>query len=218
MFQRIIVIIALVLMVGVVVFIFGRGLLQDATPATEPVGSASGEAQSNSANLTVEQVYARDMEPVLTQFKAWRSGPVAERTETLATKIEGSGPLANLTYGNFLLLYLNAQAAGRSDLAMDWVVLETISPKLQPIYEMIVTESAAISAAMANITPPAELSDPQNRLLQCLNYENQRTQIIVDILAGNSSASVPERSSDPCTQIDADVEAIDGFINANMAP
>lgn len=219
MWQRIVVVIALVLVVGAVVFIFGRGLLERVAPATETAGiSAADEAQIDDANLTAEQVYAREMRPILDQFKAWQSGPIAERSETLATKLEASGPLANLTYGNFLLLYLNAQAAGSNDLAMDWVVSETVSPKLQPIYELIVSESAAVSTAMTGITPPAELSDPQNRLLQCLHYESQRSQLIVDILVGNSSASVPERSHDPCAQIDADVAAIDGFISANAVP
>lgn len=216
MFQRLAIVIAIVLVAGAIFLIFGRGLLQGVLPTSGTPGiSTSDEAQVDNSNLTSEQAYAQTMGPALEQVKAWRNGPIAERTDALAAKLDTTGPLSNLTYGNFLLLYLNAQAAGTQDLAMDWIVSETVSPKLQPIYETIATDSTAIAAAITDVPAPAELSEPQNRLLQCLNYEGERAQQIVDILMGNSSASVPERSSDPCATVDADIEAIDSFISAN---
>lgn len=129
--------------------------------------------------------------------------------------MENAGALSNLTYGNFLLLYLQAQATGRNDLAMDWVVQETISPSLQPIYETIVADSAALMTSINELTPPADLAEHQDRLIQCLDYENSRSQAIVDVLSGTSSITVPARSANPCTDLGPSIEAIDSFIVAN---
>lgn len=158
--NRNIILIAVALIVVIVVaVVFGRGLLPGGEPAA--VSDAAGEVVTGEGNLpaaSADQGYAGAMSTVLDGFEQWQAGPIAQRTEALETKMENAGALSNLTYGNFLLLYLQAQATGRNDLAMDWVVQETVSPKLQPIYEAIVSESAALMDSMNGLTPPADLA------------------------------------------------------------
>ncbi len=213
MFQRNIVVIALVLLVAVVVLIFGRGLLSNVGPAVQDAADPAAVAEN--ADLSAEQSYARDVAPVVAQTEAWKDGPLAERAVALEEKME-SGALSTLTYGNFLLLYLNAQAAGKNDQAMDWIAQETVGPRLQPIYNSIATESAAISQSLTAVTPPADLGETQQRLLQCVQFENQRSQAIADVLAGTSTVEVPERTGDPCATLDADLQAMNEYIEANQ--
>ena len=223
MFQRNIVVIALVLLAAVVVLIFGRGLLSNFAPAVQDAANATAEANSADGNtaavdntdLSADQIYARDVSPLVDQITAWHEGPVAERATALEEKME-TGALSTLTYGNFLLLYLNAHAAGRNDLAMDWIASETVGPRLQPIYERIATDSAAISESLSVMTPPTTLTETQQRLLQCLQYETQRSQAIYDVLAGTGTVTVPERSTDPCATVADDVAAMRDFVAANQ--
>ncbi|MBI1294397.1 hypothetical protein GC175_05500 [bacterium] len=233
MFQRNIVVIALVLLVAVVVLIFGRGLLSNLGPAVQDAANATAEAEGNAdgstagentagentavdnANLSAEQIYARDVSPLVDQMVAWHEGPVTERATALEEKME-TGALSTLTYGNFLLLYLNAHAAGRNDLAMDWIASETVGPRLQPIYETIAADSAAISESLSVMTPPGGLAETQQRLLQCLQYETQRSQAIYDVLAGTGTVAVPERSTDPCATVEDDLTAMRDFVAANQ--
>lgn len=232
MFQRNIVVIALVLLAAVVVLIFGRGLLSNLGPAIQDAantevqgnagvegnevdGNTDGNTAVDNANLSADQIYARDVSPLVDQMTAWHEGPVAERAAALEEKME-TGALSTLTYGNFLLLYLNAHAAGRNDLAMDWIASETVGPRLQPIYETIAADSAATSESLSAMTPPAALAETQQRLLQCLQYETQRSQAIYDVLAGTGTVTVPERSTDPCATIDDDLTAMRNFVAANQ--
>ncbi|MBX2999259.1 MAG: hypothetical protein KF893_12165 [Caldilineaceae bacterium] len=211
--NRNVILIAVALVVVIVVaVVFGRGLLPGGQTAI--VSGTTGETATDAANPAAAnpgQGYGDAVSPLLISFREWQAGPIAERTEALEAKMENAGALSNLTYGNFLLLYLQAQATGRNDLAMDWVVQETISPRLQPIYEAIVNESAALMGAMNQLTPPAELAEHQDRLIQCLDYENRRSQAIVDVLSGTSSITVPARSTNPCADLEPSIEAIDNF-------
>jgi hypothetical protein len=213
--RNVILIVVALIVVIVLAVVFGRGLLPGGE--TVEVAGTAGEVAGNVDSLATnsEQGYAGAMAPLLDQFAQWQAGPIAQRTEALATKMENAGALSNLTYGNFLLLYLQAQATGRNDLAMDWVVQETISPKLQPIYEAIVSDSATLMAAMNELTPPADLTEHQTRLIQCLDYENRRSQAIVDVLSGTNSITIPERASDPCANLEPSIEAIDSYAVAN---
>jgi hypothetical protein len=215
--NRNVILIAVALVVVIVIaVVFGRGLLPGGETAVVP--GVTGETASGTAipvMASTEQGYGGAMAPLLVTFRQWQAGPIVQRTEALEAKMENAGALSNLTYGNFLLLYLQAQATGRNDLAMDWVVQETISPRLQPIYEAIVSESAALMTALNGLTPPAELAEHQDRLIQCLDYENKRSQAIVDVLSGASSITVPARSTNPCAGLDPSIEAIDSFAAAN---
>jgi hypothetical protein len=215
--NRNVILIAVTLVVVIIVaIVFGRGLLPGGETVVVP--GTAGETASGAANPSTSsagQSYASAMAPLLEQFKQWQAGPIAQRTEALEAKMENAGALSNLTYGNFLLLYLQAQATGRNDLAMDWVVQETISPNLQPIYEMIVADSAALMTSMNELTPPADLAEHQNRLIQCLDYENRRSHAIVDVLSGTSSITVPARSTNPCADLEPSIEAINSFVVAN---
>lgn len=218
MFQRNIVVIALVLLAAVVVLIFGRGLLSNFAPAIQEAAREaedSAENAADNANLSADQIYARDVAPLVEQITAWQTGPLAERTTALEEKME-TGALAQLTYGNFLLLYLNAHAAGKNDMSMDWIASETVGPRLQPIYEGIATQSAAISESLSVLAPPAALAETQDRLLQCLQFENQRSQAIVGVLAGTGSIEIPEISGDPCKSLDADLTVVRDFVAANQ--
>ena len=185
MFQRNIVVIALVLLAAVVVLIFGRGLLSNFAPAVQDAANATAEANSADGNtaavdntdLSADQIYARDVSPLVDQITAWHEGPVAERATALEEKME-TGALSTLTYGNFLLLYLNAHAAGRNDLAMDWIASETVGPRLQPIYETIAAESAAISESLSAMTPPAALTESEFRW--ALNEDAMATEKLAE--------------------------------------
>jgi hypothetical protein len=97
---------------------------------------------------------------------------------------------------------------------MDWIIYETVAPRLQPIYEEIAASGATLASFMNESTPPAEVADHHNRIAQCINSEVSRSQAIVDVLAGNSTATVPERTADPCIQVNGSVEAIQTFINS----
>jgi hypothetical protein len=208
--NRNVILIAVALVVVIVIaVVFGRGLLPGGETAVTP--ETAGEVvaeEGNPAATNADTSYAGAMSTVLVSFEQWQSGPIAQRAEALETKMENAGALSNLTYGNFLLLYLQAQATGRNDLAMDWVVQETVSPKLQPIYEAIVSDSTTLTTAMNGLTPPAELAEHHNRLIQCLDYENQRSQAIVEVLSGESSITVPARSTNPCADLETSIEAI----------
>jgi hypothetical protein len=207
--------VALVILI-VVAVVFGRGLLPGGETAA--VSGTAGEAVREDANpstASAGQSYGGAMASLLVEFEQWRAGPIAQRAEALEAKMENAGALSNLTYGNFLLLYLQAQATGRNDLAMDWVVQETISPSLQPIYEAIVADSAALMTSINELTPPADLAEHQDRLIQCLDYENKRSQAIVDVLSGTSSVTVPARSTNPCADLEPSIEAIDSYAAAN---
>jgi hypothetical protein len=211
----ILIVVALVVVLAIAV-VFGRGLLPGGE--TSVVSGTAGEVASDVTNPSASsagQSYASAMAPLVEQFQQWQAGPIAQRAEALEAKMENAGALSNLTYGNFLLLYLQAQATGRNDLAMDWVVQETISPSLQPIYETIVADSAALMTSINELSPPADLAEHQDRLIQCLDYENKRSQAIVDVLSGTSSITVPARSTNPCAALEPSIEAIDSFVVAN---
>jgi thiamine-monophosphate kinase len=79
-----------------------------------------------------------------------------------------------------------------------------------------VQDSAAISESLSVMTPPAALTETQQRLLQCLQYETQRSQAIYDVLAGTGTVTVPERSTDPCATVEDDLTAMRDFVAANQ--
>ena len=197
------------LFIIVAYLIFGR---------SGPMANSEDAGTDSSASApSAEQSYAQDMGATLDQLNAWRTGPITQRTEILAQKMENAGALSNLTYGQILLLYRKAQASGRSDLGMDWIIQGTIAPTLQPIYESIVTDGTALASALGAAPPPDSLAENHNRIAGCVNYEVERSQTVVDILSGTSTATLPEQSSDPCAQLDVDVEAIETFIETNAA-
>ena len=134
------------LFIIVAYLIFGR---------SGPMANSEDAGTDSSASApSAEQSYAQDMGATLDQLNAWRTGPITQRTEILAQKMENAGALSNLTYGQILLLYLKAQASGRSDLGMDWIIQGTIAPTLQPIYESIVTDGTALASALGAAPPP----------------------------------------------------------------
>ncbi|MCB0115714.1 MAG: hypothetical protein KDD84_16555 [Caldilineaceae bacterium] len=217
MLQRNVVLMALVVLAAVIVLIFGRNLLSNLGPAVQEAANATAEAENagaDNADLGVDQAVAQEIAPLVDQLTAWYEGPIAERTVALEEKME-SGALSQITYGNFLLLYLNAHASGKNDMAMDWIASETVGPRLQPIYEAIASQSADISASLSAATLPDSLAETQSRLLQCLQYENQRSQAIVDVLTGAGSVEVPERAADPCASVEEDLAAMRDIVAAN---
>lgn len=211
--QKLLAIVAVVVLVVVVAvaLIFGQGLF-----TTEEATVTNGDIESAPVvAVDPDQPYTERMAPVLQEFTAWRNGPIAERAVALEAKMENAGALSNLTYGNLLLLYLKAQASGKTDVAMDWVVQETIAPTLQPIYERIISEGQTLSVALNANTPPDEVAEHQQALLQCIDFEVTRSQTIVDVLTGVNNASVPERTTDPCTGVEANLEAMEAYVAAN---
>jgi hypothetical protein len=220
------------LLVTALIFL-SRGLLTTTTtPATEPASApnavvASGSAATSassaiSADTAVtavepvgEQEYPQAINAVIDQYRQWRAGPIAQRAEAMETKMENAGALSNLTYGNLLLLYLKAQSSGRSDMSMDWIIFETVAPKLQPIYEEIVVSGAALATFLNGSTPPADLADQHNILAGCINGEVSRSQEMIEVFSGNRTATVPERMSDPCTQVEPAIEQIQAYVRGN---
>jgi hypothetical protein len=209
---------------------FGRGLLP-ATSLTDPepalvsnAGVSSGSAVDSGSSATTavtaiepvgEQEYPQAINAVLEQFRQWQAGPIAQRAEAMDTKMENAGALSNLTYGNVLLLYLAAQSSGRSDMSMDWIIHETVAPKLQPAYEEIVVTGTAIASFLNGSTPPADLVEPHNALAGCINGEVSRSQEMIEVLNGNRTAAVPEQRSEPCAQVESAIEQIRAHVGGN---
>lgn len=220
------ILIGAIVVIGVVIaLIFGRGLFTEEAPAAPaPVaGTVTADVPTPTPiptpppDLSAEQTYSYYLAPALEQFSTWRAGPVAERSTGLETKIQDAGALNNLTYGQLLVIYMKAQASGRSDAGMDWVVQETIAPKMQPIYEQIMAEGTALSELLTTTSAPADVASAHDKLLQCVTVEVARAQTIVDVLIGNATGSVPEERIDPCTGIEAEVEALNAFVAAHPA-
>ncbi len=133
----------------------------------------------------------------------------------METKIQDAGALNNLTYGQLLIIYMKAQASGRSDAGMDRVVQETIAPKMQSIYEEIISGGEALIETFNANPAPQEIAAAQQTLLQCVSAEITRAQIIVDVLTGAATGSVPEDRVDPCATVEAEAEAINAFVAAH---